>query len=119
MGHVNSLNSFGTKTTLKAGKREYCIFKLDLLKKAGLPDPARLPVTLRILLENLLRFEDNRNVKRSDIEALLNWNPKASPDKEIAFMPARVLLQDFTGVPAVVDFASMRDAIKKMGGDPA
>ncbi len=119
MSHIKSINSFNSRTAFKSGKREYVIFKLDSLKKAGLPDPAKLPVSLRILLENLLRSEDNRNVKRADIEALARWNPKAIPDKEIAFTPARVLLQDFTGVPAIVDLAAMRDAIKKMGGDPA
>ncbi len=119
MSDIKSINSFNARTTFKIGKREYVIFKLDSLKKVGLPDPARLPISLRILLENLLRSEDNRNVKRADIEALARWNPKATPDKEIAFTPARVLLQDFTGVPAIVDLAAMRDAIQKMGGDPA
>ncbi len=113
-----SLNSFNARSTLKVGSREYVIYRLDCLKEAGLPNPSRLPVTLRILLENLLRLEDGRNVKSEDIAALTRWNPNAKPDKEIAFMPARVLLQDFSGVPAVVDFAAMRDAIKKMGGDP-
>ncbi len=119
MNNSKSINTFNTRTTLKVGKQEYVIFKLDLLKKAGLPDPARLPISLRILLENLLRSEDDRHVRRADIEALARWNPKAASDKEIVFTPARVLLQDFTGVPAIVDLAAMRDAIKKMGGDPA
>lgn len=113
-----STNSFKTRSTLKVGDQEFSIYRLGRLKEAGLPDPSRLPVTLRILLENLLRLEDGRNVKSEDIIALTRWNPNRKPDKEIAFMPARVLLQDFTGVPAVVDFAAMRDAIKKMGGDP-
>ncbi len=114
----HSLNSFKTRSTLKIGNEEFVIYRLKNLQASGLPDPIQLPVTLRILLENLLRLEDERNVKPEDITALSRWNPNAKPDKEIAFMPARVLLQDFTGVPAVVDFAAMRDAIKKMGGDP-
>ncbi len=112
------LDSFQTRAMLKIGSQEYVIYRLDRLKASSFQDPARLPITLRILLENLLRLEDGRNVKADDIAALARWNPNAKPDKEIAFMPARVLLQDFTGVPAVVDFAAMRDAIKKMGGDP-
>jgi len=113
-----TMDSFKTRTKIKLGKQEYIVFKLDGLKRAGFPDPARLPVSLKILLENLLRLEDGRNVKSSDIEALAKWNPKTKPEKEIVFTPARVLLQDFTGVPAVVDLAAMRDAIKRMGGDP-
>lgn len=112
------MDSFKTQTKIKSGKQEYVIFKLSNLKKAGLPDPARLPITIRILLENLLRLEDGKNIKKSDIEALAKWSPEVKSEKEIAFMPARVLLQDFTGVPAVVDLAAMRDAIKRMGGDP-
>ena len=118
MNNVQSVNSFNARATLKVGNREYIIFKLESLKKAGLPDPGRLPISLRILLENLLRREDNRHVKHEDIEALARWNPKAKPEKEIAFTPARILLQDFTGVPAIVDLAAMRDAIQRMGGDP-
>ena len=106
-------NSFGSRARL--GK--YDIFRLDALEKAGLPI-ARLPYSLKILLENLLRLEDGRTVRAQDIEALTRWDPKATPDKEIAFMPARVLMQDFTGVPAVVDLAAMRDAMAQMGGDP-
>ncbi len=85
--------------------------------KAGLPI-SRLPFSLKILLENLLRHEDGVTVTRDDIKALANWNPKAQPDREIAFQPSRVLLQDFTGVPAIVDLAAMRDAMKRLGGDP-
>ncbi|MDB4980230.1 MAG: Aconitate hydratase [Myxococcales bacterium] len=109
-------NSFGSKSTLKVGAREFEIYRLSALEKAGLR-PSRLPFSLRILLENLLRTEDGRAVKESDIRAIATWEPKAEPSKEIAFMPARVLLQDFTGVPAVVDLAAMRAAIKKLGGD--
>ncbi|MBI4000019.1 MAG: aconitate hydratase AcnA [Candidatus Omnitrophica bacterium] len=119
MSTFKSIDSFNLKATFRIGKQEYAIFKLDALKKAGFPDPARLPVSLRILLENLLRCEDDRQVRRADIEALAHWNPKAKSDKEIAFTPARVLLQDFTGVPAITDLAAMRDAIKELGGDPA
>src|SRR5258705_208198 len=82
------------------------------------PRAQKLPFSLKILLENLLRTEDGVNVTEADIAALAQWNPKAEPTKEIAFTPARVLLQDFTGVPAVVDLAAMRDAMKAMGGDP-
>ncbi len=109
-------NSFGSRSTLKVGQREFEIFRLSALEKSGLR-PGRLPFSLRILLENLLRTEDGRTVKDSDIRAIATWEPKAEPSKEIAFMPARVLLQDFTGVPAVVDLAAMRAAIKKLGGD--
>ncbi len=112
-----STNSFGARATLKAGKRSYEIFRLDALERGGL-SVARLPYSLKILLENLLRLEDGRVVRREDIEKLSRWEPLKLPDEEIAFMPARVLLQDFTGVPAVVDLAAMRDAIVQMGGDP-
>ena len=111
-------NSFGARGTLKVGNREYEIYRLSALAGAGM-DPARLPYSLRILLENLLRTEDGVTVRAGDIRALAAWDPKAAPSIEIAFMPARVLLQDFTGVPAVVDLAAMRDAMKRMGGDPS
>src|SRR3989338_4482403 len=113
-----ALDSFKTKTSVKFGGRAFVIYKTALLKNAGLPDPGRLPFSLRILLENLLRLEDGQLVRKQDIEALATWNPKAKPEKEIAFTPARVILQDFTGVPCVVDLAAMRDAIRKIGGDP-
>jgi aconitate hydratase len=109
-------NSFGSRSTLKVGQREFEIYRLAALEKAGL-HPGRLPFSLRILLENLLRTEDGRAVKDADIRALATWEPKAEPSKEIAFAPARVLLQDFTGVPAVVDLAAMRAAMKHLGGD--
>ena len=112
-----STNSFGSRATLKAAGRSYEIFRLDALERRGLPI-ARLPYSLRILLENLLRREDGRVVQGADIEKLAKWDPRKLPDEEIAFMPARVLLQDFTGVPAVVDLAAMRDAMVNMGGDP-
>jgi aconitate hydratase len=113
-----SLDSFGAAATLKVGNRSYKIFRLDRLEKAGFKTVSRLPVSLRILLENLLRHEDNRLVTKADIETLAGWNPKARKEKEIAFMPARVLTQDLTGVPAIVDLAVMREAMKLMGGDP-
>jgi aconitate hydratase len=112
-------DSFKTRQTLSVGGRGYEIFSLRALEKAGFAGVARLPVSLRILLENLLRTEDGRKTTRADIEAVAVWDPGAKPEQEIAFTPARVLLQDFTGVPAVVDLAAMRDAIARMGGDPS
>ena len=109
-------NSFGTLSTLDVGGRKFEIHRLSALEKAGL-SPARLPFSLRVLLENLLRHEDGAQVKEADIRALAGWDPKVEPHREIAFMPARVLLQDFTGVPAVVDLAAMRAAMKTLGGD--
>jgi aconitate hydratase len=111
-------NSFGSRSTLEVGGRSFEIFSLPALDRAGLP-VSRLPYSLRILLEALLRYEDGRTVTREDIEALANWAPGDEPSREIAFTPARVLMQDFTGVPAVVDLAAMRDAMERMGGDPA
>jgi aconitate hydratase len=108
-------NSFKAKTTLDVGTRKYDIFSLSALKEHKVD---RLPFSLKILLENLLRFEDGVNVTKSDIEALLTWDPKALPNHEIAFTPARVIMQDFTGVPCIVDLAAMREAIVKLGGDP-
>ncbi len=108
---------FGTSSSLHAAGRDYAIYRLESVARAY-PRVERLPFSLKILLENLLRCQDGLTVRPEDIEALANWEPKAQPSKEIAFMPARVLLQDFTGVPAVVDLAAMRDAMKRMGGDP-
>jgi len=113
---MTTQDSFGSRGTLKVGRRSYEIFRLAALEQRGLP-ASRLPYSLRILLENLLRREDGRTVKRDEIEKLARWDPKKTPDDEIAFMPARVLMQDFTGVPAVVDLAAMRDAMQAMGGD--
>src|SRR2546426_509698 len=110
-------NSFGSSATLGIGGRTFEIFRLDALERRGL-GIARLPYSLKLLLENLLRREDGRTVRREEIERLARWDPKKTPEDEIAFMPARVLLQDFTGVPAVVDLAAMRDAMAAMGGDP-
>ena len=110
-------DTFNSRSRLRVGEREYEVCRLDALEKQGLPT-RHLPYSLRILLENLLRCEDGKTVHAEDIRALAKWDAKAAPDKEIAFMPARVLLQDFTGVPAVVDLAAMRDAMKHLGGDP-
>src|ERR1700688_4498587 len=110
-------NSFGARSTLDVGVSEFEIFRLDALQKRF--DVARLPFSLKVLLENLLRSEGNGSVDAADIEALAGWDARAQPSKEIAFSPARVLMQDFTGVPAVVDLAAMRDAMADMGGDPA
>jgi aconitate hydratase len=114
-----SRDSFQTRSTLDVGATKYTYFSLPKLALALGKDVARLPFSLRILLENLLRCEDGVAVVKKDIEALVAWDPKAIPDTEIAFHPARVVLQDFTGVPAVVDLAAMRDAMQAMGGDPS
>jgi len=107
-------DSFKTRTTLSSGGRVYEIHNVAAL---GAARTQRLPYSLKILLENLLRFEDGVNVTRADIEAVLNWNPQAPPAHEISFTPARVIMQDFTGVPCVVDLAAMREAITRLGGD--
>jgi aconitate hydratase len=106
-------DTFGARSTLTVGGKDYEIFRLDAVKEGHV---AKLPYSLKILLENLLRHEDGRDVTRDDILALANWDPKADPSTEISFTPARVVLQDFTGVPAVVDLAAMRDAVVKLGG---
>jgi aconitate hydratase len=111
-------NSFHARATLKAGNKEYEIFRLDALDRQGLKT-THLPYSIRILLENLLRCEDGMSVTEGQIKAVAAWDPAAEPDTEIQFMPARVLMQDFTGVPAVVDLAAMRDAVAKFGGDPS
>ncbi|MGB0080074.1 MAG: aconitate hydratase AcnA [Terracidiphilus sp.] len=111
------MNSFSSKAVLTSGNRSYTYYRLPALAARGF-NLARLPFSLKILLENLLRREDGKNVTAADIDFLANWDAKAEPSREIAYMPARVLMQDFTGVPAVVDLAAMRDAIKTLGGDP-
>ena len=111
-----SANSFGARAIFKVGNKEYEIYRLDALDKQGI-STQHLPFSLRILLENLLRTEDGCNVTKQEIRALAAWNKNSKPEKEIAFTPSRVLLQDFTGVPAVVDLAAMRDAMKRLGGD--
>ncbi len=112
------VNSFNSRSVLKVGKKEFEIYRLDALDQQGI-STKHLPFAMHILLENLLRNEDGRNVKKEEIRALAAWNKNSKPDKEIAFTPSRVLLQDFTGVPCVVDLAAMRDAMKQLGGDPA
>src|SRR5271167_4051559 len=110
-------NSFDARGTLSVGGREYEIFRLAALAERF--DVAGLPFSLKVLLENLLRTEGSGAVRAADVEALAGWDPLAQPSQEIAFTPARVLMQDLTGVPAVVDLAAMRDAMAQMGGDPA
>jgi aconitate hydratase len=112
------MDSFRSHSTLKVHSTDYEIYRLESLDRQGI-STKHLPFSLRILLENLLRTEDGRNVKTDDIRALASWTGKSKPEKEIAFTPSRVLMQDFTGVPAVVDLAAMRDAMKELGGDPA
>ena len=114
---MKSLNSFHAAGELSAGGRTYEIFRLAALEEAGIATLSRIPYSIKILLENLLRFEDGSTVKKSDIEYVAKWDPKAAA-RDINFRPARVLLQDFTGVPCVVDLAAMRDALKAMGADP-
>ena len=110
------IDTFSTQRTLDVGGRSYTYASLpDLDKRFNVK---RLPYSMKVLLENLLRHEDGVNVTANEIEAVANWDPKKEPDTEIAFLPARVLLQDFTGVPCVVDLAAMRDAMKALGGDP-
>ena len=117
MSTLSNVDSFKSKATLKSGAKNYTIYRLDALKSEGV-NLSRLPFSLRILLENLLRHEDGTSVTADDIRFLAKWEPKAEPSREIAYMPARVLMQDFTGVPAIVDLAAMRDAMKELGGDP-
>jgi len=113
-----TLNSFGTRTERRIGGQPVQIYSLSALERSGFHGVARLPYSMKILLENLLRREDNAFVKADDIRALAQWNATANVHKEISFMPARVLLQDFTGVPCVVDLAAMRDAVIGLGGKP-
>src|SRR5258708_969531 len=112
-----SQNTFGAAGDLRAGDRSYRIYRLAALEKAGVAKLSRIPYSIKILLENLLRFEDGTTVKRSDIEYVAAWDTKAAA-REINFRPARVLLQDFTGVPCIVDLAAMRDALQALGADP-
>ncbi|MDO9280318.1 MAG: aconitase family protein, partial [Pseudomonadota bacterium] len=111
------MDSLNARASLAVGDRSYGLFRLDALD--GIADTRRLPYGIRVLLENLLRHEDGVTVQRTDIESLAKWAPGRVPDREIAFRPARVLLQDFTGVPAIVDLAAMRDAIAALGGNPS
>jgi aconitate hydratase len=112
----NSTDSFGARATLEVGGRSYEVFRLDALQERF--DVARLPYSIKVLLENVLRLEDGVSVSKADVEAIASWDAAAEPSVEIPFQPARVLMQDFTGVPAVVDLAAMRDAMEQIGGDP-
>ena len=111
-------NSFSARRVLKVGKRSYTYFSLPHAEKSGLDGISRLPFSMKVLLENLLRFEDGRTVTADDVKAVKTWLKTRTSDREIAYRPARVLMQDFTGVPAVVDLAAMRDAVKNLGGNP-
>src|SRR5690606_25557673 len=113
-----SKDSFATRSELTVGGQKFNYFSLPKFSESSGIDISRLPFSLKILLENLLRSEDGKAVRDSEIRGLANWDPNATPSQEIAFHPARVVLQDFTGVPAVVDLAGMRDAITELGGDP-
>ncbi|HJW41546.1 MAG TPA: aconitate hydratase AcnA [Rhizomicrobium sp.] len=115
---MTSLDSFKSRRMMKVGGKTYAYFSLAAAEKNGLKGASRLPYSLKVLLENLLRYEDGRTVTADDIKAVVGWLAKKTSDREIAFRPARVLMQDLTGVPAVVDLAAMRDAMKKLGGDP-
>ena len=115
----NSIDTFHTAASLEAGGNRYRIYRLDSLARETSLPVDRLPFSLKVLLENLLRCEDDRHVTGADIEGLAGWDPAAKSDREIAFMPARILLQDLTGVPAIVDLAAMREGIRRLGGDPA
>jgi aconitate hydratase len=115
---MSSINSFGTRSQIHVGKETYDIYSLEKLERAGFARVAQLPYSLKILLENLLRHEDGHGVRLDDVTVLAGWDPASAAQKEMAFTPARVLLQDFTGVPAVVDLAAMRDGMVRLGGDP-
>jgi len=116
---MTSLDSFKCVKTLTVGSKSYVYYSLPEAEKHGLRGISRLPFSMKVLLENLLRHEDGRTVTKEDIQAAAQWLKTKSSDREIPFRPARVLMQDFTGVPAVVDLAAMRDAMKHLGGDPA
>src|SRR5262245_27469200 len=115
---MTSKNSFGSRATLDVDGKTYTIFRLAALDQPSAGHAAKLPFSLKILLENLLRNEDDAFVKRDDLETMAKWDLTSKEDKEIAFRTSRVLLQDFTGVPAVVDLAAMRDAMRALGADP-
>jgi aconitate hydratase len=114
-----SKDSFGARSTLEVGSASYEIYRLDAVKADGLPADAvaSLPYSLKVLLENLLRTEDGADITADDILALAGWDENGEPEREIQFTPARVIMQDFTGVPCVVDLATMREAMTELGGD--
>ncbi|EUA34982.1 aconitase family protein [Mycobacterium xenopi 3993] len=107
------MNSFGARSTLNVGDNSYQIYRLD-----AVPGTEKLPYSLKVLAENLLRNEDGRNITTDHIDAIARWDPKAEPSVEIQYTPARVVMQDFTGVPCIVDLATMREAVVDLGGDP-
>ena len=109
---MSSVNSFGSRDTLKVGNNSYEIYRLD-----AVPGTEKLPYSLKVLAENLLRTEDGTNITKDHIEAIADWDPSADPSVEIQFTPARVIMQDFTGVPCIVDLATMREAVDELGGD--
>ena len=111
---MSTVNSFGAKTSLTVNAREYEIYALDAVEGYR-----RLPYSLKVLLENLLRTEDGENITAAHVQALAGWDPNAEPSEEIQFTPARVIMQDFTGVPCIVDLATMREAMSELGGDPS
>ena len=115
---MTSLDSFRCCKTLKVGSKTYAYYSLAAAEKNGLKGISRLPFSMKVLLENLLRHEDGRSVTKEDLQAVALWLKTKTSEREMAFRPARVLMQDFTGVPAVVDLAAMRDAMQKLGGDP-
>src|SRR6195256_3692704 len=115
---MQSLDSFKCRKTLTVGNKSYVYFSLTAAEKNGLKGISRLPYSMRVLLENLLRYEDGQTVTKDDIKAVADWVKTRTSDREIAFRPARVLMQDLTGVPAVVDLAAMRQAMVDLGGDP-
>ena len=115
---MTSLDSFKCARSLKVGSKTYAYYSLPVAEKNGLKGISRLPFSMKVLLENLLRNEDGRSVTKDDILAFAQWLKSKTSEREIAFRPARVLMQDFTGVPAVVDLAAMRDAMKLLDGDP-
>lgn len=116
---MTSLDSFQCRTTLKVDDKEYVYYSLEAAEKNGLTGISRLPFSMKVLLENLLRFEDGRSVTKQDVLSVAEWlTSRGKAEREIAYRPARVLMQDFTGVPAVVDLAAMRDAMVNLGGDP-
>ena len=115
---MTSLDSFKCRKTLKVGAKTYAYYSLPVAEQHGLRGISRLPFSMKVLLENLLRYEDGRTVTKDDIRAVAGWLKTKSSEHEIAFRPSRVLMQDFTGVPAVVDLAAMRDAMHNLGGDP-
>ena len=115
---MSSVDSFGAKGTLDVNGKSYEIYRLDAVEGDGL-DVDSLPFSLKVLLENLLRTEDGEDITADDIKAIAGWDADAEPDKEIQYTPARVIMQDFTGVPCVVDLAKMREAMEELGGDPS